>query len=510
MTKNIVAYDDLMSKYKEIILLESVGSIMGWDTEVYIPPKAFPLRGEQMALLGKLRHRMFSSPEIGKLLDKVESKAVYGSLDEIQQRNVYLVRREYDAMVKMPEELVAAFAKQQTKTVQTWKLAKAKKDWKMFEPELQTLFDLVVKRADILMKVRDTPTPYDALLDLFEPRMTQTTVSKVFTELRNELIPLVDKYSAASKKIDTAFMNRKIPIEVQRKIATALCEFILYDTTSDRAGGRIDETEHPFTTGFFDDVRITTHYYEDNFASSFYSVLHEGGHALYGQNHDPASMFLPWGDASSYGIHESQSRFVENMVGRSKEFITYFLPTLNKLTNNTFKDITADQFTKAMNQVKRSKIRIEADEVTYSLHVIIRFEIEQGLFSNKVKISELPGVWNEKYDKYLGVTIKHDSEGVMQDTHWASGYHGYFPSYALGNIYGGQLLAKMEQEIPNWLDQVGDGKFANIKQWMVENIHRRGNLYNPEDLVKLITGEGLNAKPFINYLTAKYKRIFNT
>ncbi|MDO8056185.1 MAG: carboxypeptidase M32, partial [Candidatus Hermodarchaeota archaeon] len=182
---------------------------------------------------------------------------------------------------------------------------------------------------------------------------------------------------------------------------------------------------------------------------------------------------------------------------------------LNKITNNTFKDIKADKFTKAMNQVKRSKIRIEADEVTYSLHVIIRFEIEKALFANKVKISELPGVWNEKYDQYLGVKIKHDSEGVMQDTHWASGYHGYFPSYALGNIYGGQLLAKMEQEIPNWLDQIGDGKFANIKQWMVENVHRRGNLYNPEDLVKLITGEGLNAKPFINYLTVKYKRIFN-
>ncbi|MFX0168493.1 MAG: carboxypeptidase M32 [Candidatus Hodarchaeota archaeon] len=510
MTKEIAAYDELMGKFKEIVLLETVGAIMGWDTEVYIPPNGFPLRGEQMALLGQLRHRMYSSPEIGKLLDKAESKTIYGSLNEVQQRNIDLIRREYDAMVKMPEELVAAYAKQQTKTVQIWKRAKAKKDWKMFEPELQALFDLVVKRADILMKVRDTPTPYDALIDIFEPRMNQTTINQVFTDLRNDLIPLVDKYSEVSKKVDTSFLKRKIPIEAQRKIATALCDFILYDTTSDKAGGRIDETEHPFSTGYFQDVRITTHYYEENFASSMYSVLHEGGHALYGQNHDPTSIFQPWGDASSYGIHESQSRFVENMLGRSKEFTMYFLPKLNKLTNNTFKDIGVDQFTKAVNQVKRSKIRIEADEVTYSLHVIIRFEIEQALFANKVQISELPSVWNEKYDKYLGVKIKHDSEGVMQDTHWASGYHGYFPSYALGNIYGGQLLAKMEQELPDWLDQVAVGKFASIKQWMVDNVHKHGNLYNPEDLIKLITGEGLNAKPFINYLTVKYKRIFNT
>ncbi len=505
----MAVYDELIAKYREIALTQSIMTIMAWDTETYIPPMAFPQRGEQMALLGQLQHRMATNPAIGTLLDKAESKSVLNKLDEVQQRNIYLFRREYDAMTKLPEELVAALAKQATLAVNVWKQAKAKSDWKLFEPELSKMVDLVRQRGEILMEVRKTPTIYDALIDLFEPKMTQETISKVFTDLRNSLIPLVNKYTAAMKGKDFTFLTRKVPIETQRKIGTALTEFIQYDTTSKHAGGRIDETEHPFTAGYFDDVRITTHYYEDNFTSSIYSVLHEGGHALYEQNFHSDAKFQPWGDAASYGIHESQSRFVENIVGRSPEFINHFLPILNKLTNNTFKDISVDQFAQGVNRVERTKIRIEADEVTYSLHVIIRFEIERDLFADKISISDLPSVWNEKYEKYLGVNIKNDSEGVLQDTHWASGYHGYFPSYALGNIYSGQLINVMEKDIPDWLDQIESGKFGTIKQWMVDQVHRKANLYDPEDLIQRITGEGLNAQPFTKYLETKYNQIFN-
>jgi carboxypeptidase Taq len=504
----MAVYDELMAKYREIALTQSIMTIMGWDTETYIPPKAFPLRGEQMALLGQLRHRMMIDSAIGKLLDKAESKSVFSKLDEVQQRNIYLFRRDYDAMTKIPEKLVAALAKQATLAVNVWKQAKVKSDWKLFEPELTKMVDLVRQRGEILMEVRKTPTIYDALIDLFEPKMTQETISKVFSNLRNSLIPLVDKYTAAMKGKDFAFLTRKVPVDAQRKIGKALTKFIEYDTTSKQAGGRIDETEHPFTAGYFDDVRITTHYHENSFASSMYSILHEGGHALYEQNFHPEAKFQPWGDATSYGIHESQSRFVENIVGRSPEFINYFLPILNKLTNNTFKDISIDQFTQGINKVERTKIRIEADEVTYSLHVIIRFEIERDLFAGKISIPDLPSIWNEKYEKYLGVKIEDDAEGVLQDTHWASGYHGYFPSYALGNIYSGQLVKVMEKDIPDWLDQIESGKYGNIKQWMIDHVHRKANLYDPEDLIKQITGEGLNAKPFNDYLETKYKRIF--
>ncbi|MFX1403917.1 MAG: carboxypeptidase M32 [Promethearchaeota archaeon] len=504
----MAVYDDIMVKYREVALAESVISTMQWDQEVYLPPKGYPLRGEQMGLLYQMRQRMLSSPEIGQLLDKAESESEYAKLDTVQRRNLYLLRRQYDIMVKIPEELTGAISKQATKAVGIWKQAKSKNDWKLFKPELAELITLLRKRGEILMEVRNTPTLYDALIDTFEPKMTQEKISKVFTEVRDDLIPLVDKYSTLVKDKDFSFLKRKVPVEQQRKIATALCEYIKYDTTSDQAGGRIDETEHPFTSGYYDDVRITTHYHENNFISAFYSVLHEGGHALYDQNMPPEGKFQPWGDSVSYGFHESQSRFVENVLGRSKEFISYFYPTLNKLTHNTFKDISSDQLTQAVNKVERSKIRIEADEVTYSLHIIIRFEIERDLFADKVDVADLPNVWNEKYEKYLGVTIKTDTEGVLQDTHWASGYHGYFPSYALGNVYGGQLLTAMEKTLPNWLDLVASGDFGPIKEWMVTKVHRKGNLYDPEDLLKQITGEGLNAKPFIYYLTAKYKKIF--
>ncbi len=504
----MAVYDELMAKYREAALTGSIIAMMGWDMEVYIPPKGYPLRGQQLGLLSQMRQRMLSSPEIGKLLEKAESETEYKKLNEVQQRNIYLLRREHDLMVKIPEELTVALAQQSTKANQVWKAAKEKNDWKMFQPELEELTKLLRKRGEIVKEVLDTPTLYDAFIYIFEPKMTQEKITTVFTKLRNDLIPLVDKYTQAVKGKDFDFMKRKVPVEQQRQISTALCGFIHYDTTSDKAGGRVDETEHPFTTGYYDDVRITTHYYENNFSGSFYSVLHEGGHALYEQNYPPEGKFQPWGDATSYGVHESQSRFVENMVGRSKEFITYFLPKLNKITNNTFKDISVEQMTQAVNKVERSKIRIEADEVTYSLHIIIRFEIERDLFANKIKVSELPNIWNEKYDKYLGVKIETNSEGVLQDTHWSSGYYGYFPSYALGNIYGGQFLVAMEKKLPNWLDLVASGDFGPIKQWLVENIHRKGDLYDPEDLLRHITGEELSATPFVQYLTAKYKGIF--
>ena len=504
----MAVYDEIMAKYREAALTGSIIAIMGWDMECYIPPKGYPLRGQQLGLLSQMRQRMLSSPELGKLLEKAESETEYKKLDEIQKRNLYLLRREHDLMVKIPEELTVAFAQQSTKANQAWKAAKGKNDWKSFKPELEELTKLARQRGEIIMEVLDTPTLYDAFIYLFEPKMTQETISKVFTELRKDLIPLVDKYTEAMKGKDFTFLTRKVPVDQQRQISTALCEYIQYDTTSKEAGGRVDETEHPFTTGYYDDVRITTHYYKDNFIASMYSVLHEGGHALYEQNYPPEAMFQPWGDATSYGVHESQSRFVENVLGRSKEFITYFLPKLNKITNKTFKDISVDQMTQAVNQVKRSKIRIEADEVTYSLHVIIRFEIERDLFANKISIADLPGIWNEKYEKYLGVEIENDSEGVLQDTHWSSGYYGYFPSYALGNIYGGQFHVAMEKNLPNWLDLVASGDFGPIKHWLIENIHRKGDLYDPGDLLQRITGEELNPKPFVHYLTSKYKGIF--
>ena len=509
MTENLLSnYEKLMEKTKEIAIFNSAQAVLNWDTETMMPPKAIGLRSQQLALLSGMQHKMETNPEVGALLEKIERHSNYEKLSAIQKRNIYLIRKNYDEQTKLPEELVMEIAKQRTIAVDVWKKAKAAKNFSMFRPELEKNIELAKKAAEILMKVKKTKTPYDALIDIFEPKMTTEEITKVFDELREGLVTLIKKCETSPKQPDVSFLKRRIPIDVQRKIAVALAETVLYDVTSKNSGGRIDETEHPFTNGYYDDVRITTHYFEDMFASSVFSVLHEAGHAIYEQDLNPDWMYQPVGTGCSSGFHESQSRFVENIIGRSREFWTYFLPKLKELAGKALSDVTLDKFVHAINQVKPSKIRVEADEVTYCLHIIIRFNIERDLFAGKITVKELPEIWNQSYKKYLGIKIENDSEGVMQDTHWASGYYGYFPSYALGNVYTGQLLAAMEKDTPDWRKQLEKGSFKPAKQWLTEKVHKQGNLYDPPMLIKKITGKELTVKPYLNYLNEKCSKLY--
>ncbi|MGB9684276.1 MAG: carboxypeptidase M32 [Candidatus Bathyarchaeales archaeon] len=502
------SYKKLMDKVKNLLIFQSAVSIIHWDMETMMPPKAINIRSQQLALLSAIEHRMSTDPEIGKLLDDLMRSPHYEELSHIQKRNIYLIKKQYDEQIRLPEELVAAIAKQRAITTDIWKKAKAAKNFSMFKPELEKLLELEKKAAEILMEVKQTKTPYDALIDIFEPKMTAEAIAKVFGELKEGLVSLLKKCEASPKKPDTSILQRRVPIEVQRKIAKELAKTVEYDIESNTAGGRIDETEHPFTTGYYDDVRITTHYHENNFASSIFSVLHEAGHAIYEQNLNPEWIYQPVGTACSSGFHESQSRFVENIIGRSKEFWSYFLPKLKEITGNILSDISLNAFVHAVNEVKPSKIRVEADEVTYCLHIIIRFNIERDLFAEKISVGELPEIWNQNYKDYLGLTIENDSEGVMQDTHWASGLFGYFPSYALGNIYSGQILAQMEKEQAGWREQISRGNFSPVKSWLVNNVHRYGNLYDPADLIRKITDKELDVKPYIKYLEEKYSKLY--
>jgi carboxypeptidase Taq len=497
-----------MEKEKNITILQSTESIVSWDMETMMPPKAIKLRSQQLSMLSLIEHKMSTDPEMGSLLEKITPQSEYDKLDNVQKRNVYLIKKRYDEQTKLPEELVAEIAKQQALTIDIWKKAKAAKKYPMFRPELEKLVELKKKAADILMKAKKTATPYDALIDIFEPKMTAEAITKVFDELKEGLVSILRKCNAAPKQPDPTILKGRALIDTQRKISKALAEFVGYDVTSKESGGRIDETEHPFTTGYYDDVRITTHYYEDNFESSMFSVLHEAGHALYEQNLKQEWMYQPVGNAASSGFHESQSRMVENIIGRSYEFWTYFLPKLKQITGNALAGLELDKFVHSINQVKPSKIRVEADEVTYGLHVIIRFNIERDLFADKITVKELPQVWNQSYRDYLDVRIENDSEGVMQDTHWSSGMFGYFPSYALGNIYSGQILTAMEKALPNWRKQLANGDFGDAKQWLIKNVHSYGNLYDPADLIRRITGEELNVKPYLNYLSEKYSKLY--
>ncbi len=508
MTSNLTsAYNQLLSKTKDTMVLGTAEGIIHWDMETMMPPRAVDQRSQQLALMSRIHHKLGTDPEIGKLLEAIQASPSYQSLGQIEKRNIYLINKSYREQTALPEKLVGDLAMQEAVTVNQWKKAKAKKDFNLYRKELQRLFELSLEAAEILMKVKETKTPYEALIDNFEPRMSAETITRTFEQLLAGLKPLIAKVESAQNQPSTDLLNQSVPIEEQRRITQLITQTLGYDTASPTAGGRVDETEHPFTTGYYDDVRITTHYHLNNVASSIFSVLHESGHAIYEQNLNQNWQYQPVGSTCSYGIHESQSRFYENILGRSKEFWASFLPRI-KQAAPSLKDLELDAFVQAVNRVERSKIRIEADEVTYSIHIIIRFELERDLFSGKIRIDELPAVWNQKYADYLGVEAKDDSEGVMQDTHWASGLYGYFPSYALGNIYDGQILAALTAAQPNWRTEVGQGNLGAVNTWLKENIHSRGDLYDPEELIQLATGNTLDSAPFIAYLNEKYSRLY--
>ena len=504
-----LTYQRLLERTKNLIVLGSAEAIVNWDMETMMPPRAVHLRSEQLALLSQIHHKMSTAPETGKLLDTILKHPQYDTLNEVEKRNVYLIKKNYDEQTKLPTKLVTEIAKQQAITVNTWKQAKATQNYALFKPELEKLTALNKQAADILMKVKKTKTPYDALIDIYEPNMTTEAITKIFTELQQTLKTLLSKIENAPDQPETSILKQTVPVEKQREIAKLLTQTLGYDITSPTAAGRLDETEHPFTTGYYDDVRITTHYHPDNFASSIFSVLHEAGHALYEQGLPQEWKYQPIGAPCSMGLHESQSRLYENIIGRSREFWTPLFHKLKKITAPNLANLELDKFVHAINAVKPSKIRIEADEVTYNLHVIIRFQIEKDLFSNKITVNELPTIWSQKYADNLGLKIENDSEGVMQDTHWASGLYGYFPTYALGNIYSGQIIAALAKDMQDWRSQLAQSKLDNIRAWLTRNVHSHGDLYDPADLIKKITGKNLDAEPYMQYLQEKYSALYD-
>ena len=508
MSSNIaLAYKELLSKSKDAAVLGTVGGIIHWDMETVMPPGAVEQRSEQLALLSRIQHKFATDPQIGKLLNSIQTSQEYEALEHLEKRNLYLIRKNYIEQTSLPEKLVADLAKQEALTVNVWKKAKAQKNFNLFKCDLQKLLDLSKQAAEILMEVKETKTPYEALIDNFEPKMTAGQITATFNQLQMGLRELICKIQTSQNVQGPAILNQPVPVEKQRQIAQLLTQTLGYDTASLEAKGRIDETEHPFTTGYYDDVRITTHYHLNNFASSVFSVLHETGHALYEQNLNSKWKYQPIGTTCSYGIHESQSRFYENVIGRSEDFWKNFIPKLKKIAPS-LAQIEFSEFVKAINQVELSKIRIEADEVTYNLHIIIRFEIERDLFADKINVNELPQVWNEKYANYLGVKVENDTEGVMQDTHWASGLYGYFPSYALGNIYSGQITAAINKDVPDWRKQLSEGKLSLVNNWLKRNIHSKGDLFDPEELIKKATGRNLESEPYLKYLSEKYGRLY--
>ena len=501
VTKEIDLYEKLLSKYKDIVILNNALGTLYWDLDTYIPAEGFEQRSEEIAMLSGLLHEKSIAPEIGTLLKEIKGHKNYEKLSNTQKRNIYLIQKEYDRNTKVPKELVKAIAKQGAVGLGVWKKALKEANYGLFKPELIKVFNLMKDYATYIDSEKD---PLDVLIDLNDPGFNQEILDKLFKELRDGLIPLIKKCVNSPNQPDYSIIERKCPESIQEQMSNDIMKLIKYDLHR----GRLDKTVHPFTIGFYDDVRITTRYLENDFSSNFFSVLHEGGHALYEQNMPEKHKYEPIGFCSSSGFHESQSRFIENIIGRSREFWEYYFPRLMELTGDIFVDLQFEDFLKAINKVTPSKIRVEADPVTYSLHVILRYEIERDLFSGKLSFDDLPKVWNQKMKDYLGVVIENDAEGVLQDVHWSEGGFGGFPSYAIGNIIDGQLLWKLEQDIPNWKVQVKRGELSATIKWLVTNVHQKGNLFDPLDLVKEITGEELSTKHYLDYLEKEYSKLY--
>jgi len=501
------SFEILRDKIKSAIQFQSAIGIVQWDMYTKIPPRAHEQRADQLAIMSKLLHQMVTDPEIEILLHDIKKNVQL--LDMYQQREVELIRRNWEFQSVIPDDLVNAEVKQRTISTSKWRKAKKTNDWGLFQPELEKLMALSREKAELLMEPTGTSIPYDALIDIHEPGMISATISKVFIDLRQSLVPLVKKYVDKCQEVKLNINNCNVAIDDQRRLVTDLVNLVGFDTTSETAGGRVDESEHPFTSSYFDDTRMTVHYSENDIFRAIFGCLHEAGHSIQGQNRNPDWKWMCIGEKSSAGINESQARFVENIIGRSSEFWEYYYDRFLGLTKGVFNDVPREEFVKAANIVKPTKIRVSADEMTYALHIIIRYEIESLLFSGELEVVEIPQVWNEKYEKYLGVEIKNDSEGALQDTHWAWGLWGYFPTYSLGNIYSGMILETLEKSIPDWKEKLAIGSIEPTINWLKEKVHFRANLYDPGRMMEEITGRKLTSKPFVHYLEKKYASIFN-
>jgi len=502
VVRKVDLYKKLLAKLKEIYLLGNVSGQIHWDFEVMMPKKGTQQRAEELALMSGLIHERKTDPKIGSLLKEIKIHKDYEKLSDVRKRNIVLIQRNYDKATKIPKPFAQELTRHSAIATQKWKEAKSKADYSIFKKELEKMIDLKKQQANYLNPDMD---PFDVLLDNYERGFSKEVYDRIFQEARAGLIPIIKACVDSQNQPDNSLILRECPIDIQRKVAHDLAKIVQYDLK----GGRIDVSAHAFTTGYFDDVRITINYNTKDFTDSFYATMHECGHALYEQNYPAKFKYQPIGSTPpSAAMHEGQARFIENIIGRSPEFWEFYLPRFKELTRGLFDDVKLKPFTHAINQVSPSKIRITADPVTYSLHIILRYELEKELFADKLTVAELPDFWNAKMKEYLDIDIENDAEGILQDTHYAWGLFGYFPTYALGSYYNAQFQTQLTKDVPEWREQMKNGNLTNILGWLNTNIRNKGNLYDPLDLIKNVTGKEFSAKYFIETIGEKYSKIY--
>ncbi|MER3401927.1 MAG: carboxypeptidase M32 [Armatimonadota bacterium] len=494
-------YEQLLAWSKEIRLLGSMMGVLGWDQRVMMPPKATPYRASQFALLSRLVHERATDPRVDEWLRIVEQSELVADVESDTAVNIRQWRRQYDRMTKLPTELVTEFTHTTAIAEKAWEQAREKSDFSHFKPHLEKIVALV---REIAERIGYEKEPYDALLDEYEQGMSAEEVERLFAPLREWTPQLVERIRSAPHQPDTRILRRHYPRSAQEQFCRLIAERIGFDWQS----GRLDPTVHPFASRLSPgDVRITTRYYEDFLSPSLFGTIHELGHALYELGLPEEHFGTPLGEATSLGVHESQSRMWENFVGRSHAFWKYFFPIAQQHFN-ALRDVGLDEFVFAINAVRPSTIRVEADEVTYNLHILLRFELELALMRGELEVVDLPDAWNERFRAYMGFIPPSDAEGVLQDVHWSGGMIGYFPAYTLGNLYGAMLYESAERDLGDLSAMYRKGEFAPLLAWLREKVHRHGKRYTGKELVERISGQSVSAEPLLHYFERKFGALY--
>jgi Zn-dependent carboxypeptidase len=501
----MTAANGTLEKFKETVKkIASYNEALGvlyWDLRTGAPRKGMDARSEAIGALSGDMFKLATSPELGEQLAALEEKDTYDGLSEIDRRLVEETRKEYDRSVKIPPKLYQEYVVAASQSESKWEEAKGADDYAGFQPYLDKVIGYTNQFIDLWGA---KATRYDTLLDQYEPGMTVAELDRVFGGLRRQLVPLAAAIAASPHQPDTSFLQGTFDKAAQKDFSLYMLKQMGYDFEA----GRLDESVHPFATGLNPgDVRITTRYLDNDVTSALFGTIHEGGHALYEQNIMKELIGTTLCGGTSMGIHESQSRFWENVIGRSRPFWDRYFGELQSRFPGRL-EVSTDQFYRGNNTVKPSLIRIEADELTYNLHIIIRYEMEKLIFNEGLKTSDLPSVWNEKYKEYLGVVPANDAEGVLQDVHWSGGAFGYFPSYSLGNMYAAQFADTMERELDGMWDLVRRGDLLPIMDWLTDRIYRFGKLRTPSELILSVTGKPLDPQHLVDYLTEKYTDIY--
>jgi carboxypeptidase Taq len=494
------AIKELQEYFAEIMRLHYIEAALGWDQEVNMQNySSLEGRSKQVSLIEKLIHQRITSEKVGKLIKKAQKQT---DLNEIENAMLREITREYNLATKLPEKLVTEIAETSILAAKDWREARSKKDFSIFQNILEKSVELQKEKAKLL---ETHPDLYSTLIDLYEPGATYEWVANVFDPIKPKLIDFVKKLNSSSDKPDDSILRKHYDPDKQFELSVEIIKKLNYDLGI----GRQDRSTHPFTTSLAsEDVRITTRTTENYLNECIFGTVHECGHALYEMGIKKELYDTILCEGTSMGIHESQSRMWENFVGRSKEFWMYWYPTFQKYFPEILGNYPMEEFYRAINIVQPSFIRVNADEVTYGLHIILRFEIEKDLIDEKIQVKELPELWNSKFEELLGIVPPDDALGVLQDIHWSMGAIGYFPTYFLGNLYGAQIYANALKKMPNLPEDYKKGEFSNLLNYLRENIHHHGKVYRAPDLIKRVTGEELNSDYFMKYIEKKFPPIY--